>query len=92
MPMSAGNLAGGCFRAWRHPFWLSCRVSTCRTLAATMQDLVTGWLSRFTAALEQGAVSNGIFAAECYWRDLVAFTWNLDAKGPGEGLKCEKAE
>ena len=57
-----------------------------------MQDLVTGWLSRFTAALEQGAVSNGIFAAECYWRDLVAFTWNLDAKGLGEGLKCEKAE
>jgi hypothetical protein len=57
-----------------------------------MQDLVTGWLSRCTAALEQGAVSNGIFAAECYRRDLVAFTWNLDAKGPGEGLKCEKAE
>ena len=45
-----------------------------------MNDLVTNWLGRFTAALDSGAVGgDGLFGEECYWRDLVAFTWNLGA-------------
>ncbi len=33
----------------------------------------------FGAALEQGdaAAAAGLFAPESYWRDLVAFTWNI---------------
>lgn len=37
------------------------------------------WLSKFEAALtsrDVEAVKN-LFAPECYWRDLVAFTWNI---------------
>lgn len=45
--------------------------------AATKQ--VKGWLSNFEDALTKvdlEAVSN-LFADECYWRDLVTFTWNI---------------
>lgn len=52
-----------------------------------MEDLVSGWLSRFTAALEQGAVGSGIFAAECYWRDLVSFTWTLKTMEGQEAIE-----
>ena len=36
-------------------------------------------LARFDQALQAGKVEEAItlFAAECYWRDLVAFTWNI---------------
>jgi hypothetical protein len=40
---------------------------------------VAEWLSRFSTALDRhdwaGVVN--LFASECYWRDLVAFTWNI---------------
>lgn len=42
-------------------------------------QLVTTWLSQFGAALERrdlAAVAE-LFADECYWRDFLAFTWNL---------------
>jgi len=40
---------------------------------------VTTWLAKFSAALEQGDVAalTALFAEDCYWRDLVAFTWNI---------------
>jgi putative flavoprotein involved in K+ transport len=40
---------------------------------------VTGWLDRFGAALERGDIASAValFAADCYWRDLVTFTWNI---------------
>ncbi len=46
-------------------------------VAATNQ--VTQWLSAFGAALERRDVSAAakMFAEECYWRDLVSFTWNI---------------
>ena len=46
-------------------------------VAATNQ--VTQWLSAFGAALERRDVSAAakMFAEECYWRDLVGFTWNI---------------
>ena len=40
---------------------------------------IIDWLTDFGSALEQGdfAAAAGLFAAESYWRDLVAFTWNI---------------
>jgi putative flavoprotein involved in K+ transport len=37
------------------------------------------WLDSFTGLLARGDIAavTGLFAGECYWRDLVAFTWNL---------------
>ncbi|SET31834.1 NAD(P)/FAD-dependent oxidoreductase [Paracoccus homiensis] len=45
------------------------------TLAAQVQNL----LDRFGAALEAGdaQAAAGMFVTDCYWRDLVSFTWNL---------------
>ena len=47
-----------------------------RPPAATEVDQ---WLERFGAALEQGDAAGAaeLFAQESYWRDLVAFTWNI---------------
>src|SRR5687768_9409782 len=46
-----------------------------------------GWLDAFAAALSLRvlvAVSR-LFRADCYWRDLVAFTWNIrTSEGPVE--------
>ncbi|HEY1714173.1 MAG TPA: NAD(P)/FAD-dependent oxidoreductase [Solirubrobacteraceae bacterium] len=40
---------------------------------------VEHWLERFDSALQAGdaAAAADLFAAESYWRDLVAFTWNV---------------
>ena len=37
------------------------------------------WLDTFAAALAQNDIDAaiGLFDADCYWRDLVAFTWNI---------------
>ena len=35
------------------------------------------WLDGFAAALASGGDVAGLFQEECYWRDLVAFTWTL---------------
>ena len=37
------------------------------------------WLQQFGAALERGDIDRvvGKFAVDSFWRDLVAFTWNL---------------
>ncbi len=48
------------------------------TQASPTQN-VSDWLSRFGAALERGdhAAAVAMFDADCYWRDLVSFTWNI---------------
>jgi putative flavoprotein involved in K+ transport len=40
---------------------------------------VLDWLSAFAMALERGDVdgATAMFAERCYWRDCVAFTWNI---------------
>ena len=45
----------------------------------TASERVTGWLSNFEAALESENISGitELFDEDCYWRDLVSFTWNL---------------
>ena len=53
-----------------------------RTAAAAEVDQ---WLSRFDEALTRGdpAGAAGLFAPESFWRDLVAFTWNIrTVEGP----------
>ena len=37
------------------------------------------WLAMFSEALDRGdiAATLELFAEDCYWRDLVAFTWNV---------------
>ncbi|RJF92376.1 NAD(P)/FAD-dependent oxidoreductase [Noviherbaspirillum saxi] len=38
-----------------------------------------GWLEQFGAALKKQDLDaiTGLFHEDCYWRDLVAFTWNI---------------
>jgi putative flavoprotein involved in K+ transport len=40
---------------------------------------VMAWLSAFEHALAAGdpAAAAALFLADCYWRDLIAFTWNI---------------
>lgn len=47
-------------------------------LAPPTQPL-SDWLSCFAAALDHSdlAAAVDLFADECYWRDLVSFTWNI---------------
>ncbi len=39
----------------------------------------TEWLAEFASALKRADsdAATALFAEECYWRDLVAFTWNI---------------
>jgi putative flavoprotein involved in K+ transport len=48
-------------------------------LDTTTQDDVTQFLDSFGKALEQGDIDavTAHFLDDCYWRDLVSFTWNL---------------
>jgi putative flavoprotein involved in K+ transport len=49
------------------------------------RTVVTAWLSGFQDALAAGDVdaAAGMFADDSYWRDLVAFTWNIvTVEGP----------
>jgi putative flavoprotein involved in K+ transport len=52
------------------------RADTTRTPAAAR---VADWLGRFETALRERDVeaAAALFAVDSYWRDLVAFTWNL---------------
>src|SRR6202790_824752 len=40
---------------------------------------VSEWLSRFAAALDRkdAPAAANLFDDECYWRDLISFTWNI---------------
>ena len=60
--------------------------------ATSPTDRVNTWLKSFGEALkahDTGAVET-LFAEECYWRDLVAFTWNLKTM-EGRAAICEMA-
>ena len=49
------------------------------TAAPSVVEEVEQWLSRFAEALTQGdsAAAAELFGQDSYWRDLVAFTWNI---------------
>ena len=48
-------------------------------LDSALSDNVQNTLDAFGAALEAGDIdrTKQMFVTDCYWRDLVAFTWNL---------------
>ncbi|MFM7850013.1 MAG: flavin-containing monooxygenase [Rubrivivax sp.] len=53
---------------------------------STPSQRATRWLADFAAALAAGQAQRAaaMFDADCYWRDLVAFTWNIRTQeGPG---------
>src|SRR5215212_9103936 len=53
--------------------------------APTPTQQAAAWLADFGAALERADLDAvlAMFDAESYWRDLVAFTWNITtAEGP----------
>ena len=47
------------------------------------------WLSAFNAALANHDVESAtrLFAATCFWRDLIAFTWNIKTVENQEGVR-----
>ncbi len=49
------------------------------TAAPPIATEVDQWLSRFDHALSQADIAAvvALFGEDCYWRDLVAFTWNI---------------
>ena len=53
----------------------------------TPSQRATAWLDAFGAALAKGDLdaTTALFEDDCYWRDLVSFTWNIctqEGKGP----------
>jgi putative flavoprotein involved in K+ transport len=67
------------------------------TETSTMTDLAThptqaasAWLADFTAALERQDVDAAValFDADSYWRDLVAFTWNICTQEGPEAIRA----
>ena len=59
---------------------MTATAETTRDMGTTeAQTRVDTWLSDFEQALTGGDVERAseMFAPECYWRDLVAFTWNI---------------
>ena len=56
-------------------------------LDTTLQGQTQAFLDEFGGALEAGDIAavKGMFVEDCYWRDLVTFTWNLKTmEGPDE--------
>ena len=52
------------------------------------QDRVDAWLAAFESALTDRDVDRaaGLFAATSFWRDLIAFTWNLKTVENPDGV------
>jgi putative flavoprotein involved in K+ transport len=56
--------------------------------STTARDRVDGWLSDFEQALAAGDADRvgGLFAVTSFWRDLIAFTWNLTTVENRDGV------
>ena len=53
---------------------------------------VSAWLAKFEAALSTANIkaAAALFDDECYWRDLVSFTWNIiTLEGAAAGAETE---
>src|SRR5713226_2745741 len=51
--------------------------------------VVTTWLADFERALTARDIdaAAGLFVDDCFWRDLVAFTWNIVTVEGAEGVR-----
>ena len=58
---------------------LPIRVNESRPTRATDADYVAQWLAKLDVALRRDGRTAlaSLFADECHWRDLLAFTWNI---------------
>jgi putative flavoprotein involved in K+ transport len=61
---------------------------TAGAAASKAEKRVAAWLADFEAALSARDVDRaaGLFATTCFWRDLVAFSWNLTTVEDREGV------
>ncbi|TDP94922.1 NAD(P)/FAD-dependent oxidoreductase [Labedaea rhizosphaerae] len=60
-----------------------------RPAEATASARADDWLNSFADALRSGDVDRaaGMFAAESYWRDLIAFSWNITTVEHPDGVR-----
>lgn len=60
----------------------------------SMEAVARGWLREFEAALASGDAEAiaALFAPECHWRDILAFTWNLHSISGAEAIAARLAE
>lgn len=47
---------------------------------------VQDWLDRLEKALSTSGDVKGLFTEDCFWRDLIALTWNLKSVEKKEGI------
>lgn len=52
-------------------------------------QIASAWLADFTSALERQDIDAAValFEPDCYWRDLVAFTWNIRTQEGPEAIR-----
>ncbi|NNF76931.1 MAG: NAD(P)/FAD-dependent oxidoreductase, partial [Rhizobiales bacterium] len=57
-------------------------------------EILEQWLARFEAALEDPSLAGvaDLFDATCYWRDMVAFTWNIKTMEGQDAISAMLAE
>jgi putative flavoprotein involved in K+ transport len=59
----------------------------------SMEAAATAWLGDFEAALASGDPARiaALFGAECHWRDILAFTWDLRTASGAEAIAARLA-
>ena len=59
-----------------------------QTLAVAVRQRVDDWLAAFESALRARDIpaAAALFATDCFWRDLVAFTWNITTVEGRDGI------
>ena len=59
-----------------------------QTLGVSARQRVDDWLASFETALRERDVqaAASLFATDAFWRDLVAFTWNLTTVEGRDGV------
>src|SRR5262249_47425882 len=69
-----GRSGSHCLAAIRHPHRLPTLMSDPNAVAA-----INRWLAEFEDHLASGDATGAValFAQRCFWRDMVAFTWNI---------------
>ena len=57
--------------------------------SAGSSSSIPQWLAAFGDALDRGdtQAAADLFAPECYWRDLVSFTWNIKTMEGREAIR-----